>query len=1702
MKKRLVFLLNTVFLVALLFSVKFTVNVTAAATEYDLWVAGTQVTSDTLSGTGWKFEPDTNTLVLNDFNYGSGGYGYRIKYDSDTKTDIYAFIYSKSGMNLNIRMEGKQSMIGDPYLSGFAATYAGNNYYESYYGIYNPYGNVTISGSTKLKIYTNQLCINTKDLNIDGCTGGIEMGAYSSCASVNRFNVKGGSKVNAYCGYGGGRMYNTPIHVAKSLNLYDTSEVYSAIERNENTDDYGICGIFCEGSINVYGGKLTGKSWAQGKEPKTSAPACMGIQTKVLNLSGGGVVEAFVVQGSDQKSYLRSTGIGYYYSGNGTINLKGAGTIRAGVEKKNPSGSQTLLPEPINQADNWYGSTTATSKDGYEAYTEYTSFTHEGAFLKSGSLSYYRDFKKTSSYPEAENNIPPALSKIIQADSGLRLYVLEGSHTFEPGLSDNTVPGITMESGTLTLQLRLGKTYTMTTPIQLNAGTELIIDGDGTLLGLDVRGSGKVTFRNGTVKGSVMSTAEMIVAGGNINVDYSGRAKDENGTSVSKREYTLTNDKTFDLVSTLKLRSRKYGFTGIFPFDGKNIYLWTTSDGELLYVCATQSSDKSQLTLNSQVGDPLLLDEGFGIKTKDDPIRIFTSNSGETVTLDPFERDTATAPTEEQMKDYRLVWSHIKYGEWTEIENAAANSDALGRLNYYFYPYNNWYVRCEIYSVTTNELVGVYSTLLHYFRPLIGREGDWVEGTEMTLTVKEYAPLPEGYAKRGANWYVSKDGGKTFSSIAGTRNQFSYTITLTEEMEGWIFECSYELETLKDGIGYGLGDKITVRELSRKTVKLDTQPNDGTVLDLDDPDSEAALTVGARNAKKYQWQVSKVQSDSENVFEDIPGANEASYTLRSADADLSMMNYVYRCVVSNDVNEVISDEVKFDFHCKPYIAETPEIDSIKLYDGDGTEFAVTVNIGLPQVTSGIHIYWEVSEDGETYKSVEEYRLVNRLWDNIQLATTNVTYEGQSASYQQYQLKIINASLSSMNGLMFRCRYKLGLGQEYQVTDPITLTVVDRCTEDGHTGGTATCYCRAICDVCGEMYGELDPDNHTGTAEWDTKYWNIANTHWKEYSCCHKHIEEAVHTFENGVCTVCGCVCDHSLQKKANCHEEGKCYICGLKTAEIDPNNHDLSLGTKTLDKKDPTCTENGYTGDIVCWKCSGVVTAGSVIPANGHDITIAATCQYPAWCYACRQRVGDTDPNNHEKEWSRHYLNITETTHEAHWDCCDMVETKPHDLDENGVCKDCHYGCQHSGGTANCVEQAYCEKCGDPYGDLDPDNHVHTMIYPDDDDTHTEKCKCGKIISGPTAHTWENGECTICFTQHNNHTKSGWIIDEAPIDGKAGWGYKNCSVCGMLMEVGNFAAVNAESFTVGHNCSFGNDLSMMYAILKSEFDDCTDIRLVVTKENGNERRTIVPTERVIDGETYYCFTYTGVAAKEMGDTLTAVLEFTRDGVDYSGTVDTYSLKEYAMERLANSDNEKFKTLLVDLLNYGAAAQNYFEYRTDSLVNADLTDEQRALATQNYDPPTVANTENGNSQTTYPAAITGKNIVFGNRITLLTATSFTQDSDLTGVFLRIRYTDINGEAVEKRIESKDFVYRNDVNAYTAYFDGLKASEFRVTLELTLMNESGEAISETVTYSLDTYVQNRLAKSESESFKALLEATMIYADSAKAYFSETN
>ena len=275
------------------------------------------------------------------------------------------------------------------------------------------------------------------------------------------------------------------------------------------------------------------------------------------------------------------------------------------------------------------------------------------------------------------------------------------------------------------------------------------------------------------------------------------------------------------------------------------------------------------------------------------------------------------------------------------------------------------------------------------------------------------------------------------------------------------------------------------------------------------------------------------------------------------------------------------------------------------------------------------------------------------------------------------------------------------------------------------------------------------------------------------------------------------------------------------------------------------------------------------------------------------------------------------------------------------------------------------------------------------------------------------------------------------------------------------------------------------------------------KYNGNTlvgtvTETLYPTEYIINGVAYYRFDYRGVAAKEIGDVLTAELVFTRDGVEYNGEVDTYSLKAYAMERLEKSDNVVFKSLLVDLLNYGSAAQIYFGYRTESLVNADLSEAQKAFATQGYTSLDVS--ADSGDEGEYPVSITGKNVLFDDRIKLLIATNIGQDGELDGISLRIRYKDYLGRDTEKFISGSDFNYRSDVNGYTACFDGLKASELRTELELVLIKD-GEEICATVRYGFDTYANNCMANSTNENFKELLKMTLIYSDSAKAYFSAT-
>lgn len=87
----------------------------------------------------------------------------------------------------------------------------------------------------------------------------------------------------------------------------------------------------------------------------------------------------------------------------------------------------------------------------------------------------------------------------------------------------------------------------------------------------------------------------------------------------------------------------------------------------------------------------------------------------------------------------------------------------------------------------------------------------------------------------------------------------------------------------------------------------------------------------------------------------------------------------------------------------------------------------------------------------------------------------------------------------------------------------------------------------------------------------------------------------------------------------------------------------------------------------------------------------------------------------------------------------------------------------------------------------------------------------------------------------------------------------------------------------------------------------------------------------------------GIPAKELGDAITfrPYLENEDGSYVYGKIVSNYCPSVYCYKQLQDSDIADDE-LMITILNYGAAAQEFFGYRTDELMNADLTEEQKAI----------------------------------------------------------------------------------------------------------------------------------------------------------------
>ena len=245
---------------------------------------------------------------------------------------------------------------------------------------------------------------------------------------------------------------------------------------------------------------------------------------------------------------------------------------------------------------------------------------------------------------------------------------------------------------------------------------------------------------------------------------------------------------------------------------------------------------------------------------------------------------------------------------------------------------------------------------------------------------------------------------------------------------------------------------------------------------------------------------------------------------------------------------------------------------------------------------------------------------------------------------------------------------------------------------------------------------------------------------------------------------------------------------------------------------------------------------------------------------------------------------------------------------------------------------------------------------------------------------------------------------------------------------------------------------------------------------------------IVDGK--YIYRFRDIAPHRLGDTITATVYAYKDGVLCQGATVTYSVKQYCYNMLETYNDVdypaygKLRTLLVDLLNYGAAAQTYTKYSTGALVNGELVDKQLAWGTAT-DPAVsnaVAREEQDGEDPTVTWDAVGLTLDEAVTVRLGFIAESTED-------LSVKFT-LNGQVYEVT-EFKDM---DTPNGHYVYFSGLNAAQLRNEITAAVY-QNGRQVSNTVHYSAEAYVANHAA--DENALGSLVKALIRYGDAAEAY-----
>ena len=1374
----------------------------AAEERYGVWILGEEITSSRKISQkdGWEFDPDTYTLTLRNFQIGTIGTKISALFD---KYSLFGLIYVDTSVDdLTIRLEGKESYLGDeafPYENC-------NKNKEAYYGICATGTNLTITGNRGaiLKIETHENAIECKSLTIkDSVT--VEAVSQGTCIYAGGdITIEGlGTLVNARTTdiikgqaavstrgklYVGESSYLVTCSVAKSSswervgfypNYPDTNYISSLYVAGVATVDGGIITAYFykrKGSyINEYDYSIEDYG-------ETKAFYC-----HRLDINNGGEVNVFFerAEGKDpQNEYgfdSSDTADSWEDLWRGSIYFQGDGVMRVGMTNgKREENAISMRNRLVLVGPHVKLSRTNCPPQVYSKYSDYVELTgkkHNSItlFMQQGGgrlnpwWSYYTD-KSDATYIGGTL----ALKDIVASDLDLKLTAEPGSYTVDPMVNAGcAIPEMVVQSGaTLKLTMQRGENYTFTKPIWLEGGN-LEIDGTtANITGLDVRGTGTVTFNGGTVSGTVEKTVKMVVKGGNIDVPDYGNAVDGNGNAVHKFVYTVETEERYTQPLQIKTMTKTGEYdtvslnSGLFHRGENNerlVYLWL---------------DRSDRVLRLRVNDPnenehkdcLALRFGTNVFTEGPHLNMRSSGTvvareGERLTLSAIENQT---PTDMQNQYVTSVLWFLSTDGGKNFQQIRYSYGKMGGVSYdYTIPsvtkeQNGYIYRAVVTYVNAEDVWGgttetyTYEATIYMDQPELRAPTSYVVGQTAKFEVV-HPTLPEGITMKYF-WQTSKDGESwnEIPSIFGASS--TYEPEITADMAGMQVRAVVQTWKNYSRVGTTILGPVTIN-ISGRFPRITEQPKDSTGGEREDisikpgigEDGSIIIIIASRPAfsvkaegenLQYQWQVS---TDGGRTYTDYENKRNYGW-VTGPEFDESIDGWLFRCVVSNEYGSVVSEPGRVTTHYPPKFTSNPTNKTAKA--GQGTYFEARFKQGVPY---GADVTWQVSTDGG-----KKFRDLTAE-DGVTLVMERSTEKDGVLISEWYTSFTVSKATKDMDGYKYRCVIKnTPNDRDYngiRYSAAVTLTVTRNCAVEGHEldegvvttnptctatgvktftcsacGGTevtilpaldhdwaaATCMTPKTCrrEGCGAKEGTVDQNNHTGEKVWGT----TERRHTQRYNCCGLvTMETEEHTWEKGVCTLCDYRCADHTGGTATCVKKAECEICGAEYGEMAAHSFTTEKAETQYLKSAATCTEKAiyYKSCAVCGLSSeGTADETTFFSGNALD-----------------HNWGDWTSN----EDGTHTRTCTV-------DGCSAVTQTENCIDANKDHK-CDY-CgkkltEHTGGKATCKDKAKCEVCGAEYGELDPKNHTNLKHFPAKAATKTTEgnieywyCEgCGKYFS-------------------------------------------------------------------------------------------------------------------------------------------------------------------------------------------------------------------------------------------------------------------------------------------------------------------------------------------------------------------------------------